>query len=45
MRGRSRTIEIGPTIWVQDTLTRALVKEGFWQPGTNLKSMAVHDHA
>jgi RNA polymerase sigma-70 factor, ECF subfamily len=30
---------------VQDTLARALIKEQFWQPGTNLRGLAVHYHA
>ena len=30
---------------VQDTLARALIKEQFWQSGTNLRGLAVHYHA
>jgi DNA-directed RNA polymerase specialized sigma24 family protein len=30
---------------VQDTLGRALVKEQFWQPGTQSQGLAVHDYA
>ena len=30
---------------VQDTLEPRACKEQFWQPGTNLKGLAVHDHA
>jgi RNA polymerase sigma-70 factor (ECF subfamily) len=36
MRGRSRATATGQTIWCG--LGRALVKEQFWRPGTNLRA-------
>ncbi len=38
MRGRSPAIANGQTIWCRDSLGRALSKEEFWQPGTNLRA-------
>src|SRR3984893_17138951 len=38
MRGRSRATANRADDLVQDTLGRALIKEQFWQPGTNLRA-------